>query len=205
MAYRFFKNMMAMLNQVVKNDIYYAVDTTDPTNGTSGTGAGFAGPGSTYTNTATGTVFENIGTKASPFWISLSGASAGVGADQALRLRFTTAQVNAGATILAAIPGKKYRILDMAMIAIGGAAGTSTAVVILATQAAAPATLLSVLIAALTQSAIVRAGAANASVLADGASFVDNDVNTAITIGKTGGTLDTATAIDVIISYAIES
>ena len=205
MPYRFIKNMNAMINQLVKNDIYLAVDSGVPTSGASGTGAGFAGPGSTYINTATGIIYTNIGTKAIPQWVLSGGtAIAGVGSDQALRLRFTTAQVNAGATIIPAIPGWKIRVLDMTMIAIGGAATSNTSVRINATQGAATVQLLDVAIAALTQSAVVRAGAANAVVRADGGSFIANDVNTPITIANNGAAMTVATAIDVIISYQIE-
>jgi hypothetical protein len=205
MAYRFIKNMMAVLDQMVKNDVYFAVDAGVPTSGASGTGAGFAGPGSQYINLSTGIVYSNIGTKAIPQWVLSGGtAIAGVGSDQALRLRFTTAQVNAGATIIPAIPGWKIRVLDMSMIAIGGAATGATTVVINGVQATVTVALLSVAVAALTQGAVVRAGAANANVLADGLSFIANDVNTPITIAKTGAGLATATAIDVIISYQIE-
>jgi len=122
-----------------------------------------------------------------------------------LRTRATVAQVNAGLTLLPAIAGLKYRLIDCTLIAIGGNAGTSTAVVILATQSAGAATLISALIAALTQSAVVKPNTANVSVLADGASFIQNDANTAITIGKTGGTLVTCTHVDVILTYAIEA
>ena len=38
-----------------------------PVNGTSGTGAGFAGPGSVYFRTS-GKQYVNIGTKSSPVW-----------------------------------------------------------------------------------------------------------------------------------------
>lgn len=119
------------------------------------------------------------------------------------RERVAIADVNAGYTLLPAVQGYKYRVSDMVMIAVGGAAGATTTVDILATLAAASRKLLAVAIAALTQSAVVRAGAANASVLADGASFTENDINTAITINKTGAALTTATAIDVIIIYEL--
>lgn len=121
-----------------------------------------------------------------------------------LRMRVTTAQINAGLTLLAAIAGLKYRLIDCTLIAVGGAAATATAVVILATQAAGSATLISAAVAALTQSTVVKPNTGSVTVLADGASFIQNDVNTAITVGKTGGSLATATAIDVILTYAIE-
>ena len=121
-----------------------------------------------------------------------------------LRVRVTTAQVNAGLTLLPALAGRKYRVHDVALIAIGGAATAATTVDILATQSAASVKLLAAAVAGLTQSAVLRAGATNAAVLADGASFVPNDVNTAITIAKTGSALATATNIDVLLTYSVE-
>lgn len=119
------------------------------------------------------------------------------------RERFTVAQVNAGATVLPAVRGYKYRIIEMALIAIGGAASGATDVRLLATQAAAAAALLIAAVAGLTQNTLLRAGAANATILAGGASFVENDVETAITIGKTGGSLATSTHVDVLITYVL--
>lgn len=121
-----------------------------------------------------------------------------------VRTRFTTAQVNAGATVLSAIAGYKYRLIDCTLIAIGGNAATATSVDILATQSSSSAKLLAAAVAALTQSAAVKPNTANVTLLADGASFIANDANTAITVGKTGSSLATATAIDVILTYAIE-
>ena len=119
------------------------------------------------------------------------------------RERFTVAQVNAGATILPAIPGYKYRITDMALIAIGGAVTGTTTVDILAKQAAATVKLLAAAVANLTQNTLLRAGATGAAILAAGASFVDNDIETAITIGKTGADAATATHVDVLITYVL--
>jgi hypothetical protein len=162
---------------------------------------------------ATGTVVEGIALETSTadgdiievMSVAGGGLSGQQTAGQLLRSRVTTANVNAGATLLAAVPGFKYRIQDITMISIGGAAATATTVDVLGTQSASSVKLLAVAVAALTQSAVVRAGAANATVLADGASFVACDANTAITIGKTGSSLATATHIDVLISYVLEA
>lgn len=120
------------------------------------------------------------------------------------RQRFTIAEINAGAEFLPAIPGFGYRLDDAKMISIGGAVGATTTVDILGTLAGSSRKLLAVAIAALTQSAIVRMGATNAVVLADGASLTRNDIGTAITVGKTGATATTATHVDVIASYIVE-
>lgn len=116
---------------------------------------------------------------------------------------FTTAEVNAGATIVPAITGRKLRLHDVALIAIGGNAATATSVDVIGTQAASPAKLLAAAVAGLTQNTLLRAGASNATILAAGASFDDNDVSTAITIGHTGSSLATATAIRAIGSYSV--
>src|SRR4051794_31912238 len=124
---------------------------------------------------------------------------------QHLHLRVTTAQVNAGLTLLAAPGlGYAYRLVDASLIAVGGAASGATSVDILGTQAAGSVKLVSDAIAGLTQSTLLRAGAANSAILADGASFTATDENTAITINKTGGALATSTAVDVLLSYVID-
>ena len=123
------------------------------------------------------------------------------------RTRATAAQVNAGLVLLPALPGVKWRLVDATMIAIGGAAATATSVDLLGTKAAAASRPLVVAVAALTQSALVRAGAANAVILADGASFTAHDANTAISITKQSGgsNLATATHIDVQLTYVADA
>lgn len=124
---------------------------------------------------------------------------------QVLRVRATIAQVNAGLELLPALAGYAYRMVDMVLIAVGGAAATATSVDLNATRAAGAIKLLVVAVAALTQSAVVHAGIANSVVLADGASFTACDPNTAVTLGKAGSSLATATHIDVILTYVTES
>jgi predicted pyridoxine 5'-phosphate oxidase superfamily flavin-nucleotide-binding protein len=152
-----------------------------------------------------------------PFGVALEAATADndiievlhYGADpgvvRSLRTRVTTANVNAGATLLPAVANRRYRLVDASMIAIGGNAAGATAIRITGTQSAAAVQLVSNTVAALTQSARVLAGVtANSSVLADGASFNQCDANTAITI-TANGTLTTATHIDVLLTYVLES
>jgi hypothetical protein len=121
-----------------------------------------------------------------------------------LRQRVTLAQVNAGLTLLPAIVGLRYRLVDVALISIGGAAAGATSVDIRGTQSAAGVNLLAAAVAGLTQNTLLRAGATNAAILAAGASFVANDTNTAITIAATG-TLTTSTHIDVLLTYEISA
>lgn len=122
-----------------------------------------------------------------------------------IRKRFTIAEVNAGATLLAAIAGFKYRMIDVIGIAIGGNMGTLTTVDVLGTQSTSGVKLAAFAQASMTRSTVLRPGVSGTTVLADGASFVANDANTAITIGKTGGTGDTSTHVDVIFTFAVEA
>jgi hypothetical protein len=59
------------LVDLANNGIYDFVNAGVPTNGTTGTGAGLAGPGSTCTNSVTGTKYLNTGTLASPTWTQI--------------------------------------------------------------------------------------------------------------------------------------
>lgn len=122
-----------------------------------------------------------------------------------VRTRFTTAQVNAGATLLTAVPGLKWRMQDCAMIAIGGGAATATSVDLQAVQSSSTVSLVANAVAGLTQNTLLRAGATNSSIIAGGLSFVANDANTAITIAKVGSNLATATHIDVIATFVLQA
>jgi hypothetical protein len=121
-----------------------------------------------------------------------------------VKKRFTVAQVNSGATILAAIPGYKYRMIDCSMAAEGGNAATATSVEVSATQATSGVDLVSNTVGILTDDALVRMGITNSTLLANGAWADANDANTAITISKTGSSLATATHINVYMTYVVE-
>lgn len=138
------------------------------------------------------------------FRIGTSGIIQG-SVERVIRTRFTIAQINAGATLLAAIAGFKYRMIAATAIAYGGAVGAVTTVDLLATQSAASVKLVAFAQASLTQSTELSSGASGAAVLTDGASHVANDANTAITISKTGSDLTTATGVDIVFRYTIES
>lgn len=119
------------------------------------------------------------------------------------RFRVAIADINAGLTLLAAVPGIAYRLVDAFAIAVGGAVATVTTVDLLGTQTAS-VKLVAFAQAGLTQSTLLRAGAASGAILANGASFVACDVNTAITVGKTGSDVATATHVDFVLTYAAE-
>lgn len=128
------------------------------------------------------------------------------GVTHTLRHRVTAAEVNAGHTVLAAIPGFKYRIVDCKMIAIGGNAATATSVDLVATQGASAIRPVVNAVAGLTRSAVLRMGASNSTVLADGASTAVLDANTAVSISKQSGgsNLATATHIDLLLDFTVE-
>jgi hypothetical protein len=134
----------------------------------------------------------------------LLGSVAEGGVVRSVRRRFTVAQVNAGATLLPALPGFKFRMVACKAVAVGGAAGAVTTVDVLGTQGASGVKLAAFAQASLTQSAVLTAGGSGAAVLANGASFVANDVNTAVAVGKTGSDVTTATHVDVIFDYVVE-
>lgn len=134
-----------------------------------------------------------------------SGAIVTGGIVQTVRRRCTIAEVNAGVTLLSAISGYKYRMVRATAIAVGGAAGAVTTVDILATQSTSSVKLVAFAQASLTQSAVLKDGGTGTTVLADGASYVANDANTAITVNKTGASVTTATHIDIAFDYVLET
>ncbi len=116
------------------------------------------------------------------------------------RVRVTAAQVNAGRTILAAVAGKKYRMVDCILIGIGGTAAGATGVQLKCDTVV----LIDAKVAAIDQSIVARPGDTNVNVLADGASFVVQAANKAITLIKDGSNLTGATHVDVLLQYVIE-
>lgn len=116
------------------------------------------------------------------------------------RVRVSLLELNAGHELLPAVDGYGYRIVDVKVIAVGGALGTATSIEIECDTA----DLFSVAAAQLTQSAVNGPGITGTTVLADGASFDVNADNKAVTISATG-TADTLTDVDVILTYTLET
>jgi len=135
--------------------------------------------------------------------LRISGGYISGGAILNKRQRFTVAEINAGATLLPAIPGKSYRMIGCKAISVGGAAGAVTTVDINGTLSTSRK-LVAFAQANLTQSTVLADGGTGGTVLADGASYTANDAGTAILVGKTGSSVTTATHIDVIFDYVVE-
>jgi hypothetical protein len=91
------------------------------------------------------------------------------------------------------------------MIGVGGAPASSTTVDVTGVLSGSSRKLFSSSIGgSFTQSKAMCPDSTGTTVLADGASFTSNDVNTPIGLSKTGSNLTGATAIDVILSFAVE-
>lgn len=123
------------------------------------------------------------------------------------RTRFLPADlvVAPGTVFLPATSRGRYRLVDVIAIANGGAAAGITSIILTGMVNNVKVNLLTLAAAGLTQSTMLRMGAANATVLADGASTNLTDPNTAISIERVGGALTGATSIDVMATYALES
>jgi hypothetical protein len=124
------------------------------------------------------------------------------------RTRYTLAQLNAGQTLLPALPGVRWRMISASMLAVGGAATAATSVNIVGTQAGSAVNLWIVTIAALTRSTKVSTEvtptAGVSTLLADGASYAQNDANTAVTLANVGSAMTTLTALDVFLWYTAD-
>ena len=134
--------------------------------------------------------------------LTVTGSAAIAGVIMNVRRRFTIAEVNAGATLVSAVTGKSIRMIACKAIAVGGAAGAVTTVDVLGTLSTGRK-LVAYAQANLTQSTVLVDGGTGGTVLADGASYTANDVGTAVTVGKTGSNVTTATHIDVIFDYIL--
>ena len=134
----------------------------------------------------------------------IGGTVVDFGIAKSQRTRVTLAQMNAGFTLLPARAGVRWRLVDAVVVAIGGNATTGTSVNIIGTRAGSAVQLLVAAIAALTRSALVRIGAANAVILADGASFTQLDANTAVTCITVGTAMTVSTNFDVILTYVAD-
>jgi hypothetical protein len=134
--------------------------------------------------------------------LTVTGTVSITGMVQNVRQRFTIAEINAGATLVPAVAGKSIRMVSCKAIAVGGAAGAVTTVDVLGTLSTGRK-LVAFAQANLTQSTVLTDGGTGAAVLADGASYTANDAGTAVTVGKTGSNVTTATHIDVIFDYVL--
>lgn len=123
------------------------------------------------------------------------------GVKKGVRVRCSAAALTAGVVLVPQLKGVRWRMFDAKMIAIGGAAASATSINIQGLVSSSVTQLLASAVAGLTQSTVLRAGATNAAVLADGASFTQQDVNAALTAKTVGSALTGSTFIDVFLEY----
>jgi len=140
------------LSDRANNNVWDFVGSGAPTNGTSGTGAGFAALGSTYLDTVTGITYKNIGTVLSPTWqqgASVGDTAAGIGYIRSFRATYDfTVDGGAISTITpasgASLPANAIIIGGLvyvevapvgsgASVSIGTSAGSSTTSILAAT------------------------------------------------------------------------
>lgn len=126
------------------------------------------------------------------------------GVGKRLRTRLTIALVNAGATfLLPALPGVRWRLLDGAALAVGGAVTSVTTVDVIGTITTTRK-LFAFAQANLTQSTLLRAGATGGTLLADGASFTQNDAGKGVSVNVTGAAITVATHVDFFLEYVAD-
>ncbi len=82
-------------------------------------------------------VFKNLAGTVLATFDNSAGIFHVAGAVRTVRRRCTVAEINAGVTVLAAVPGYAYRLVDAYAVAIGGAAATATGVDLTATLSTA--------------------------------------------------------------------
>lgn len=121
-----------------------------------------------------------------------------------IRSHATIAAINAGFTLLPAVVGYKYRMVECLAIAVGGNVTSVTTVDVKGVQSSL-VKLVAFAQAQLTRSAVLRTGATGAAVLADAASFDPCDANTAITVDITDSDITVATHVDFIFSFVLEA
>lgn len=130
------------------------------------------------------------------------------GVAKTTRTRVTLAQLNAGFALLPALPGVRWRLFAAQFIAIGGAAAAGTSANLQGSVAAATTQLWVVTIAALTRSTPIFTGVTPAAgaqtLLADGASFTQQDANAAVNVITVGPAMTTLTNLDVVLDFVAD-
>jgi hypothetical protein len=115
----------------------------------------------------------------------------------------TLANINTGATLIAAVPGYKIRLLDVIMVATGANLTTVTSVDIKGTQGTAKV-LLAMAVGGLVRSTVnTPTTATHAAPIADGFLFKVCDVNTAITVLKAGTDAAASATVDITLTYEL--
>lgn len=123
-----------------------------------------------------------------------------------VRTRFLAADfvTTPGVVVLPAVSRGKYRLVDATVVAVGATVGGATSIDITGTRAGSKVILITMPVAGLTRGTMLDMGAAGSTVLTDGGSCDLLDANTGIFIERVGSAVSGATAIDVMLVYALE-
>jgi hypothetical protein len=114
----------------------------------------------------------------------------------------TVAEVNAGHELLPAITGRQYKIIGYYIKALGGAAGTATALVI-GDGASPVVAVVTANVAALTENAEVGSFGTVSNVTKGAGFCTALTVSQAVNVTKTGSTMDTVVSFDILLLYQI--
>jgi hypothetical protein len=121
-------SVWGMMKALVERNMGFFITTSSPTNGTSGTYAGFAGTGAVLIDSDDGSMYVNVGTLASPIWQGmLLPASAGSGLGAAGVAKMTYSFASDGGAIGTIIPTSSPTV-PVGAIILGGAIDITTQV-----------------------------------------------------------------------------
>lgn len=114
-------NQWAMLRNLINQDAPIVTNASVPTNGTSGTYAGLAGPGAILIDVTNANLYVNTNTKASPTWTRIGGASGAVLASPVISGTVTGTYVLGGTPTIPNLLGSNF---STATVSAGYAADT---------------------------------------------------------------------------------
>ncbi len=120
---------------------------------------------------------------------------------QNVRKRFTCAEVNAGDVIISGVPGKKIRLIDLALATSGGAPGVEN-IEIASKQGNSDVKLAVFVHGDLGDNDYAALFDGDTDLLDDGESLVANDVGEPIRVESDGVT--TVGHVDIIATYIVE-
>jgi hypothetical protein len=193
-----FRNAFALAKSLAENKVCHIAGAGAPKDGT--TGINVCGRGSFYTDTDTGVTYVNTGSDKNQNW----GIFGGVTSPTLVPVPVTVAELTAGKVLVPANATYKIKLSSVTVTALGGDAAGVTTVDITGTQAAVLVKLAQFPVALLKKDVPVTMQTAGVILLPQFfKSFQGCDINTPISIAKTGGALTGATSLDVKVAYAL--
>jgi hypothetical protein len=193
-----FRNAFALAKGLVDDKVCHTSGHGAPKDGE--TGIGISGRGSFYFDVDSGVVYINTGSEKNQNWGMFGGVTSPTAAPTNT---VTVAELTAGKVLVAANATWKIKVISCTVTAKGGDAAGITAAVITGTQAAVVVNLATFPVALLKKDVPVTMQTPGVILLPQFfKSFQACDINTPISIAKTGAGLTGATGLEVKISYA---